>query len=155
MKPKLAFIILIWGSVIRAQSVYLNVNLNNGTTESFAVRDIQKMTFSGITDITSENSRKIQNIVKTFTLYQNYPNPFNPSTNIEYKLPKSGRVEINIFNINGQRLKQYQYEFQEAGVYKTTWNGKNERGESVSSGLYLYEVKFEDSVFSKKMMLLK
>ena len=150
----LIFITICWSN-IWAQSTYLKVNLKNGTTASFPIQDIQKITFSGMTGTGSDNTKKLNTIVKTFMLFQNYPNPFNPSTNIEYELPKPGRVEINIFNVNGQLVRSYINEFQDAGIYKTIWDGKNRYGRLVSSGLYIYEVKFKNSNIYKKMMFVR
>jgi len=88
-------------------------------------------------------------------LFQNHPNPFNISTTIEYEIPKSGRVEIKLYDISGRLVKQVTHEFQEAGIHRTVWDGKNEYGQSVSSGIYLYHVEFENAVLLKKMMLVK
>jgi flagellar hook assembly protein FlgD len=99
--------------------------------------------------------KKIQNIINKFKLFQNYPNPFNPNTTIQYQLTKSGDVEVNIFNINGQIVRKLLSGFQTSGVHGIVWDGKDDNGQKVSSGFYLYEVKFENAVQTKKMILLK
>ena len=138
----------------QAQTYHLNVNLKNGTKSSFPIQEIKKITFRGTTgDVKS--GKYLQSIIKTFMLFQNYPNPFNPATTIEYQIPKSGNVEVTIFNIKGQLIKKLVDEFQLAGTYKTTWDGKDDKGKEVASGLYFYRVKFGNSIISKRMILMK
>ncbi|MFZ1289822.1 MAG: T9SS type A sorting domain-containing protein [Melioribacteraceae bacterium] len=85
-----------------------------------------------------------------FSLFQNYPNPFNPTTKIRYFIPKDGEVEINIYNVLGQKVKELVNENMKAGKYETTFNGSN-----LSSGVYIYRIEAANFVQSKKMMLLK
>lgn len=136
-----------------SQTYYMNVNLKNGNKETYEIANIQKIDFSDITSI--EDVRKLQHIIKSFKILQNYPNPFNPSTTIEYQILRSGKVEISIFNMNGRLIKKIVNQNQNEGSYREVWNGKNQTGEKVASGLYLYTVKFENSISSKKMLLLK
>ncbi len=88
-------------------------------------------------------------------LYPNYPNPFNPSTTIKYYLPKNEKVELKIFNILGQEVKTLVHSIQKNGEQKITWNGTNDRGQTVSSGVYVYRLKAGSSVLTKKMILLR
>jgi len=135
------------------QSYYLNVNLNNGTKETFDVTEIVKIDFDGISEL--NDIEKISNFVKSFSLRQNYPNPFNPLTTIEYSLPKPGEIRIKIFSITGQLVKIIQKNHQKSGVYKVVWNGRNNFGNKVASGFYLYQARFERNVISKKMLIIK
>ena len=73
-----------------------------------------------------------------FALYQNYPNPFNPVTNIKYQLPNESHVVIKIFNQSGKLVRTLFNNNQFPGIYDIHWNGKNDKGQSVSSGLYFY-----------------
>lgn len=132
---------------------YMYVNLKNGSKVSYDLSEIGKIDFSGITNI--DDANKMAKIIKSFKLQQNYPNPFNPSTTIQYEIPKSGKVELKIYDINGRLVKELLSDFQQAGLHKKKWNGLNESGKKVSSGFYVYTVKFENSVYSKKMILLK
>lgn len=91
----------------------------------------------------------------SYQLYDNYPNPFNPTTTISYDLPKSSDVRLDIFNILGRRVGTLVEETQAAGHYDVTWNGKNETGQAVSSGIYFYKLSTEEYTVSKKMTLLK
>lgn len=90
-----------------------------------------------------------------YTLKNNYPNPFNPSTAIEYAIPNSEYVRLDIYNTSGQRIKTLQAGFQMAGQYKTTWNGTDESGSSVSTGIYIYRLKTQTTMQSKRMVLIQ
>ncbi len=92
---------------------------------------------------------------KNFQMSQNYPNPFNPATTISYTLEKSGRVELEIFNLLGEKVKTLVSVHQGAGLHRENWDGKDESGRSVSSGLYLYRLRLEKSSQTKKMMLVR
>jgi M6 family metalloprotease-like protein len=90
-----------------------------------------------------------------FSLKQNYPNPFNPSTTIDYSVAKTSPVEIAIFDVNGRRVKTLFSGIKTQGIYKAVWNGKNDRGTSVASGLYFYRLIAGDFTQIKKMILLR
>ncbi len=85
----------------------------------------------------------------------NYPNPFNPTTTISYNLPNDGTIELSIFNMKGQKVKQLVSGIQPAGNYSVSWNGKNAEGKQVSSGIYLYQITTPDKTLKKKMIMLK
>lgn len=95
------------------------------------------------------------NLPTEFKLGQNYPNPFNPETNIEYQLPMPGLVSLAIYNILGQNVRTLVSGYQEAGFYSAHWNGANESGQRVPSGIYFYHVAVGDFSQTKKMMMLK
>jgi len=90
-----------------------------------------------------------------FGLSQNYPNPFNPTTEINFALPENAHVNIEVFNVLGQKVRTLVDTDMEAGYQKVTWNGRDDQGAGVSSGIYLYRMKAGDQVFTKKMMMLK
>jgi hypothetical protein len=90
-----------------------------------------------------------------FNLTQNYPNPFNPSTTIRYEIPKPSKVELHIYNVLGQHVATLVSEEQNAGRYTIVWNGRNDEGNQVSSGVYFYRLQAADFVETKKLMLLK
>lgn len=85
-----------------------------------------------------------------FQLMQNYPNPFNPNTNIEYSMPVSGIVTVNVYNVLGQTVTMLANEFQPAGTYRISWNGAN-----LPSGVYFYQIKTNTFSKTKSMVLLK
>ena len=90
-----------------------------------------------------------------FALRQNYPNPFNPTTVIQYALPKSSLVKIEVYNILGQRVRALVEEEQEPGYKMIQWDGKDDGGVEVSSGVYFYKIEAGDFVECRKMTLLK
>lgn len=95
-------------------------------------------------------------IPKVFSLSQNYPNPFNPTTQISYVLPQTVEVNLKIFNVLGQMVRALlQNKQQTAGVYGVEWDGKDDLGKDVSSGVYIYRIEAGDFVKTHKMMLLK
>ena len=98
---------------------------------------------------------------KEFGLRQNYPNPFNPATVIKYALPKASVVKIQIYNILGQKVRNLVDEPQEPGYKTIHWDGRDNSGKEVGSGIYFYRIVArtnqgsEDFVKCKKMTLLK
>jgi hypothetical protein len=92
---------------------------------------------------------------REFGLSQNYPNPFNPTTVIDYALPKACEVSIKVYNILGQEVRNLANERQEAGYKSTVWDGKDDQGQEVSSGIYFYRIVAGNFIKSKKMVLLK
>jgi hypothetical protein len=94
-------------------------------------------------------------IPNRYSLNQNYPNPFNPVTTISYQIEKSEFVNLSIFDLNGNLIKNVLDQYVNAGPGIVHWNGKNNSGQNVSGGIYLYSL--ESSTFSKtkKMILLK
>jgi len=107
-------------------------------------------------DITSD-VRETQpfEVARSFALTQNYPNPFNPSTIIRYALEGSTTVELSVHNLLGQKVRSLVNEFQPAGEHQISWDGRDDRGEHVAGGVYLYQLKTGEKIQTKKMMLLK
>ena len=100
-------------------------------------------------------------IPSSYKLYQNYPNPFNPETTISYDLPEISNVNIEIFNVLGQRVATLIDGQQTAGFKSIAWRGQNNQGGMVSSGMYIYKITVEGRqsgekfVESSKMLLLQ
>jgi hypothetical protein len=104
-------------------------------------------------------------IPKDFRLLQNYPNPFNPETWIPYQLAHPAEVTITIYNIHGKRVRKFDFQRQPAGWYHSKgkaacWNGRNDAGEAVASGVYFYTIQIRDGVSeeitaTRKMLMLK
>jgi flagellar hook capping protein FlgD len=100
------------------------------------------------------------NIVRNFTLDQNYPNPFNPGTYISYNIPASSVVNLKIYNTLGQEIRTLVDNIsQSTNPYKVYWNGKDDSGTEVSTGVYYYKIvtKNSNKIFeqSRKMLLIK
>jgi flagellar hook assembly protein FlgD len=90
-----------------------------------------------------------------FKLHQNSPNPFNPSTTIRYDLPEGSITVLRIYNLLGEEIIKLIDEFQSAGSHIINWDGNNENGIPVNSGLYLYSLTCNNLSKTKKMLLLK
>ncbi|MCK4857382.1 MAG: T9SS type A sorting domain-containing protein, partial [candidate division Zixibacteria bacterium] len=90
-----------------------------------------------------------------FSLYQNYPNPFNPSTVVEYSLKRSANVSFEVYNVLGQKVRHYDLGRQMYGSHRLTWDGYDNNGKLVSSGVYFYRLKAGDYTETKKMLLLR
>lgn len=105
--------------------------------------------------ILSEVETLESGLVNEYLLEQNYPNPFNPSTAIEYHILEPGNVIIKIYDILGREVRTLVNAIQGNGVYRIEWNGENELGNSVSSGIYFYRIETEGFVDTRKMMLMR
>jgi hypothetical protein len=90
-----------------------------------------------------------------YSLDQNFPNPFNPSTTLAYSLKDPGHVTLNIYNVLGQNVRILVDEYQDAGRYTTIWDGHDDRGNVVASGMYFYRIKSGDFTEIKKMVMVK
>lgn len=105
-------------------------------------------------------AKSMQPIPKEFRLLQNFPNPFNPETWIPYQLADSVEVTIRIYAQSGQMVRTLRLGHKEAGMYLDKsyagyWNGRNEVGESVTSGFYFYQIEAGSFCQIRKMLILK
>jgi hypothetical protein len=98
---------------------------------------------------------EIAAVPTVFALAQNYPNPFNPSTTIKYQIATDANVTLDVYNLQGQKIRALVAKEQKAGYYSVVWDGRNEAGQTVSSGLYLYRVQAGSFVATHKMLLIK
>lgn len=113
---------------------------------------------NGVDIVTSvkETPRPIGELIPTeYHLLQNYPNPFNPATIITYDLPAGGPVRLEVFNLIGQKVSTLVNEEQYAGKWTVKWNGTDDLGTAVASGVYFYRLATPDVVLSRRMLLLK
>jgi len=92
---------------------------------------------------------------EVFALHENYPNPFNPSTTLSFDLPKISNVNITIYNMLGQKVKTFSMQNTSAGYHSVRWNGTNDLGERVSTGIYLYQLHTREFVKTRKMVFMK
>lgn len=97
-----------------------------------------------------------QSIPNFYFLNENNPNPFNPFTTLSYFIPEQGHVVIDISNVNGQRVKTYTSGIQAPGKHSIKWDGKDEKGSKLESGIFFYTMNVDGRVIdTKKMLLLK
>ena len=90
-----------------------------------------------------------------YSLRQNHPNPFNPVTHISYDIIEPTKVTIRIYDLLGQSVKTLVNERKDVGFYTTLWNGLDQSGATVASGVYIYRFETERFTATKKMLLLK
>ncbi|MCH7879129.1 MAG: T9SS type A sorting domain-containing protein [candidate division Zixibacteria bacterium] len=113
---------------------------------------IMKGSVDIVTDVEDDDDIALP---KGFQLDQNYPNPFNPETTIEFSLKRRSDVELVIYDVLGRRVKQLINQNLSAGSYTLGWDGTNQGGKTVASGVYYYQLKTDNTAQSKKMLLLK
>ncbi len=117
------------------------VGLKDSVTWNFTITDVQKD--GGV-------------IPTEFALGQNYPNPFNPSTTIRFDLPKESPVTLEIYNVLGVRVRSLLAgEALSAGTHSMVWDGRDENGITMPSGVYLYRISAGDFQASRKMTMVK
>ena len=95
------------------------------------------------------------NVPVQYSLSQNYPNPFNPTTKIQFGLPVAENVQIKIYDVLGREVRSLVHEQYDAGLYSVQWDGKNNNGVQVATGMYIYHLRAGQFVQSKKMLLMK
>ncbi|MCP4723967.1 MAG: T9SS type A sorting domain-containing protein, partial [bacterium] len=119
--------------------------------------ELDEDTFNPYTDeVNSSNNDKLAGIVpESFELMQNYPNPFNMTTKIRFGLPTAGHVKIVIYNIRGQKVKELVSSDFNPGYHIVSWDGRNDAGIVVSSGVYLLRIKAVNFMSVKKMTVIK
>ena len=88
-------------------------------------------------------------------LYQNRPNPFNPTTEVRFSLAQAGQVEVAIYDVNGRLVKTLVDSKMEAGLHSAVWDGTNDRGNKVGSGVYWSKMKTATYTSNKQMVILK
>jgi len=93
--------------------------------------------------------------VANFDLSQNFPNPFNSNTMIQYQIPEAADVELTIYNVLGQSVRNLVQKKQATGRYAVEWDGKDNAGRNVPSGMYVYQLTAGDYQAAKRMILLK
>jgi hypothetical protein len=110
--------------------------------------------FNGVS-VSLQSPMQEELLPMSFSLRQNAPNPFNPTTTISYDLPKATHVSLNIFNVLGQKVKTVVDGFQDAGTKSVIWDGRDDGGASVASGIYFYRLNAGEYNETRKMMMLK
>jgi hypothetical protein len=162
-----------WLSADRAESGKLRVSLA-GASEPVSNGSLLTLSFHGdglsdaikkvdITELKLNGGNlkvKVENLPKAFALLQNYPNPFNPETWIPYQLSEPANVSISIYNLNGQMVRHLELGSVMPGHYtdksrSAYWDGRNEFGEAVSSGVYFYQLQAGRDASVRKMSIVK
>ncbi len=122
-----------------------------GSTQGLPLGDL-----NWFPDALSIDDEGLVSAPEVFNLGDNYPNPFNPSTTVKYQLGKASKVNLTIYNALGQVVKVLvNNDDQVAGSHQVQWNGRDNVGNMVASGVYLYKLQADDNTQTKKMLLLK
>jgi len=148
---------------IMITSSHLDVEQQEALQLQLAPTTRQRYTIEIALQGTNEQSEVIQKrsnvdvlpIPTTFSLSQNYPNPFNASTTIEYGLPKNADLHISIYDIRGRFVREIYSGNQQAGYHVTHWNGDNDQGQNVASGLYFIVLNTPEYRVVRKALILK
>jgi len=157
---------------VEGYNVYLDEGFQGYTTDTeYQLIDLTNgQTYTaGVSAVYTEGESDIIEVVFTYTgedtgnpiipaktaLSGNYPNPFNPTTTIQYQLKENSHVNLEIFNMKGQKVKTLVNTDMEAGYHNAVWNGTDQNGRGVSSGIYFYKMKAGRYTSTKKMILMK
>ncbi|MDP6610946.1 MAG: tandem-95 repeat protein, partial [Candidatus Marinimicrobia bacterium] len=100
-------------------------------------------------------STESEGIPTVFALHENYPNPFNPTTTLRFDLPDISDITLTIYNMLGQRVRTFNMNDTPAGYHSIKWNATNDYGDPVGAGVYLYQLRANQFVKTRKMVLLK
>ena len=162
------FILVLWDSSLAVSAIndaYFSeqstithaglTNTNGAPLPGYEVDSIYN--FISLIDLSLDDNEKQKSILSDqISFHYNYPNPFNPTTNIFFNLRKpASKIKINIFDIFGRNIKQLTVENIISGQQSVNWDGKNNIGIKVPSGLYFYEITSESFTVKGKMTLLK
>ena len=88
-------------------------------------------------------------------LHANFPNPFNPETQIRFDIAESDLYELSIYNVLGQQVRSLVRDHLSRGIYRMAWDARDEFGQPVGAGVYLYRLKSATEAITRKMLLLK
>lgn len=143
----------IMASGADGEGYYRGTDLNNAAAVSVgngAHASAINVTLNGVTKV-----EEALTVPVDFALEQNYPNPFNPATMIPYQLASRSKVSLVIYNALGQEVRTLVAAVQEAGAYEMRWDGKDNRGNQLPTGVYLYRLKAGEATFTRKMIYLR
>jgi hypothetical protein len=140
-------------------AAYLDSVVTTGTTYYYRIGAVDKAgnagPYSDQFSLTVTSVEQLTGTPTSFALDQNYPNPFNPSTQIRFALPNQAKVHLAIYSVSGELVRTLVNGDMAAGFFEVPWNGMNDHGQSVSSGVYLFRVQAGNFVSAKKMLLVK
>jgi hypothetical protein len=139
-----------------AAGVSMRARFNNFPTgyvwyDDFAIQNVDTV----ITIIEDQPTHEITMAPSDFQLKQNYPNPFNPETIIEYQVPANGLVELNIYNVLGQKVRTLVNDVKAPGTYQVLWDGRDDRGNRLATGMYVYQLRGKNAMITKRMIMVK
>ena len=141
--------------IIRIWDLENNIEINAENIEfSGSDRFNSEAPYLWINNITVNSARK-EIVPEKYDLFGNYPNPFNPTTTIFFRLSERSKVVLEIFNIKGQKIRTLLNEDRSKGEHRIIWDGKDNNGKKVVSGIYSYRIKSKNINVTRKMVLIK
>jgi hypothetical protein len=149
------------GDISAAEQNYIELknNYSNHTYTELALNELNAAQCILSPQSIIPKRKKVENIEiiapRAFALNQNYPNPFNPQTTIKFSLPEKDQVLLQIYNTLGQNVKTFDLGYLDSGDHQIIWNGVDDSGNQIASGIYIYELKMSVYRQTKKMLLLR
>ena len=156
MKHPLLILLALLGLAtgVRGQDCDLTIHLSTGETVTIPHAEIRRMVFVlGPSSLTDDGDQG--GVPGSFRLLPNYPNPFNPSTTIRYELPGATTVRVRVYDLHGALVRDLFDGKQEAGLQRVVWDGLDEQGVAVASGVYLCAVRGAETTLSRQLVLIK
>jgi hypothetical protein len=129
------------------------VVVKTGSSDKYGVRAIARIDFR-MDPAAIKDPRDVAVLVKAVHLFQNQPNPFSPETRITFDLPHAGPVNLSIFRVDGRLTRRLVKDARQAGGYTVIWDGRDDSGERVASGIYFYQLIAPGVDESRRMILL-
>ena len=141
------------------QEANVNIDLRTDSTYTFWLSDDQYIRhfkiFSGNSKYFEDNQKEFEGKLDKFQLVQNYPNPFNSSTVISYQLKESSEINLAVYNLLAQKVKQLRSGFQEKGFYQLRWDGIDDDGRLLGTGIYILRLETPKHTSTCKMIFMR
>jgi hypothetical protein len=142
------------------KSLQLPVNLRERDEYQFRLKDKEQLRefelIAGVSAFVEQSLGELAVLPSELTLFPNFPNPFNPETNIKFYLPAAAQVQLEIYNILGQRVKTLiPGTIKNKGFHSIIWDGTGERGDMIASGMYIYILRSDNNIKTRKLVLLR
>jgi hypothetical protein len=134
----------------RRERTYIDATAEAGSTRTYRLAAV-------LDDATERRSHEVTVTAATLktSLWQNVPNPFNPETTIEFALASPQTIELSVYDVRGTRVATLVSGPRPEGPQSVSWNGTDERGNRVASGVYVYRLTTNQGTFSRKMVLAR
>jgi hypothetical protein len=130
------------------------VVVTRGWSGHYGIETISRVWFKWLTPSSVQDPRDAASIQQVLRLFQNRPNPFSPQTTIEYELRRPGRVKLDIYSVTGRLVRSLVDEERATGRHSVSWDGCDEAGRKVASGVYFYDLVTPGVRESRQMILL-
>lgn len=141
------------------ENKFTDPKVEAGQTYYYRIEAVDDATNGALSDEIGVTTTKVDqeqaSLPREYSLLPNYPNPFNSGTEFQLTLPRDDQVEIGIYNLLGAEIIRLVQGPRTAGVHKIYWNGQNQPGQAVASGIYIYKMKTSQKTFTRKMLLLR